>query len=431
MQPIAVIGSGYAGLCTAIAFAKLGHPITCVDSDPERVGQISRGMSPFYEPGLRKELTNLRRKGRITSTTDTTAAVRKSRAVFICVGTPPSQDGSLDSSQIRSASAAIGEGLRPRSNQLIVVKSTVLPGTTESIVIPTVQENSGLGTADYRVCVSPEFLQEGRGLEDSLHPSHVIIGQRDIGSGNALARLCAGLKAPTMRTSLRTAEAIKYATNAFLATKVTFADEIANLCTRLGLNADEVLRGMSMDPRISPRYLVPGTGFGGSCLPKDVRALVRLADSLDYDPLFLATLLRSNDQQPTEVVRLLEDEVGSLAGKRIAILGLAFKAGTDDVRETQALPLAMELARRGAAVIGYDPVAGPNFARLATPVRVVGSVTEALSQADGCIVQAPWPEFRRLGPREFGLMANPVVIDGRRTWEPSKVPKGIRYRRVG
>jgi len=428
---VVIVGAGYAGLGTAIALAKKGNAVTCVDSDESKVHVLCQGKSPFFEKDLDREIASLTRTHRLKATTETAAAVRESDVIFICVGTPARDEGSLDTAQIENASLAVAEGLRRRPRQLVVVKSTVLPGTTESLVIPALESNSDLNAGEFGVCVSPEFLREGQSVQDSLRPSHIVIGELDHPSGNVLVRLYASFRCPKFRTSLRIAEAVKYATNAFLATKVTFANELANLCTRLGLDADEVIRGMALDPRISPHHLRPGPGFGGSCLPKDLRALVSHAREAGYEPTLLDAVLAVNARQHMEILRLLEEEVGPLGGKRIAILGLSFKEGTDDVRESKALAIASELLLQGARVVGYDPRAADNFARAFHGVEIADSAKAALEGADGCIIQAAWPEFSRLRSEHFARMATPVVVDGRRTWTKARVPKGIRYRRIG
>jgi len=431
LAKIAVIGAGYLGLGTAIALAKKGNVVTCVDTDAERVRTLSAGKTPIFERGFASEIASLVRRHRLLASEGTASAVREADAVFLCVGTPSRADGSLDTSQVISASLAVGEGLRLKPRRLVVVKSTVVPGTTESVVIPTLESKSGLSAGEFGVCSNPEFLREGQVLEDSLKPSHIVVGELDRASGNALMRLYAPFRCPKFRTSLRVAEAVKYATNAFLATKVSFANEIANLSGRLGLDSDEVIRGMTLDPRINPRHLVPGVGFGGSCLPKDVRALVSLARSVGYQPQVLDAVLALNETQYLEAVGLLEKELGTLKGKRIALLGLAFKAGTDDVRESRALAIAADLLKRGAKVVGYDPKAADSFSHSLRDVEIAPTPEAALRGADGCIIQATWPEITRLGTKQFSDMSNRVVVDGRRTWPPNKVPKGIRYRRIG
>ncbi len=425
------MGAGCVGVSTAIALAKHGHRVSLVDTDPTRLDTFRRGRVPFFETGADRLLAALARQGRIQVSGVAAPVVLDSAVVFLCVGTPSRADGSIDLSQIQTAAHDVGKGLGGGGRRLVVVKSTVIPGTTESLVIPALEEASGLRAGSFGVCANPEFLREGQAVEDSLHPSHVVIGELDRRSGNALARLYAPFRCPVLRTTIRVAEAVKYATNAFLATKVTFANEIANLCTRLGLDSDEVLRGMALDPRISPHHLVPGMGFGGSCFPKDVRALAHAARGAGYEPALLSAVLGANERQPLEAVRLLEEELGALNGRRIAVLGLAVKPGTDDIRESRALPLVSALLQRGVLVVGYDPRAGEAFGRAVPSVTIASSARDALQGADGCVIQAAWPEFSRLKAPDFAAMANRFVVDGRRTWPRNRVPPGITYRRIG
>ena len=429
-----MIGAGYAGLGTAIALAKKGNLVTIIDKDDDKVRRLSRGQSPVFERSLEREIHGLFKSGRVSASMETASIVRESVIVFLCVGTPSTDDGALDTSQIQAASREVGSGLRRKPRQLVVVRSTVVPGTSESVVIPLLESASGLRSGEFGVCVSPEFLREGRALEDSLRPSHIVVGQLDRASGDAFLRLYSSFRCPKFRTSIQVAEAVKYATNAFLATKVTFANELANLCTRLGLDSDEVLRGMVMDPRISPHHLQPGVGFGGSCLPKDLRALVSFSRGRGYEPLLFDSVVTMNNRQHLEAVRLLEEEMGPLTGKKIALLGLSFKVGTDDVRESADGDVrdgCLQLRRRGARVVGYDPRAGENFGQALPGTELARSARAALQGADGCVIHSPWPEITRLKRGDFARMASPVVVDARRTWTRDRVPKGIRYRRIG
>lgn len=432
MARVGVVGIGYVGLATGIALAKSGNRVVLADSDSERVNAVEAGRAPFYEAGFDTALRSLRRRNALRATEDTSEAVKGARFVFLCVGTPSREDGSLNTDYLVRAASVIGDSLPSAGKRsVVVVKSTVLPGTTEDRVVPALEKHSGARPGEFGVCVNPEFLREGHALEDSLSPSHFVIGQSDARSGDALLSLFPHLRCRILRTSVRIAEAVKYATNSFLATKVTFANELANICTRLGLDVDDVIRGVTLDPRISPHHLKPGPGFGGSCFPKDLRALVSFARTVGYDPALLTSVLEVNERQPLELVRLLQEEVGSIAGKRVAILGLSFKEGVDDIRESKALALAAALLHHGAAVVGYDPRAGPGFARAAPGVTVVESVEAALRAADACVVQAAWPEFSRLRSKDFSGMTTRVVIDARRTWPSGRLPKGIRYRRIG
>jgi UDPglucose 6-dehydrogenase len=431
MVTVAVVGTGYVGLVTGLAFVARGHRVLCVDVDADKVDAVNRGKPTFFEKGAEAALRSAIRKGALVATTDGPSSVRDSRFTFLCVGTPSRSDGSMDDTQIRTAARMVGEGLRGRKGgHTVVVKSTVLPGTTESVILPALREAAG-PRKPFGLCVNPEFLREGSALEDARKPDRIVIGERDRASGDALEALYEPYRCPKLRCDLRTAEMVKYATNAFLATKISFANELANLSDRFGVNWDEVVKGVGLDPRISPRFLVPGVGFGGSCFPKDVAALAAAGASRGYDAALLREVLSLNDRQPLRSVDILEEELGDLKGKRIAVLGLAFKAGTDDVRESRAIPIVRELGKRGAEVTGFDSVAAANFAKAMPGVRLAASLEEALKGAHGCIIQADWPEFRRLAPQDFAGMTKRVVVDGRRTLDRKVLRGGIVYRRIG
>jgi len=302
-----------------------------------------------------------------------------------------------------------------------------LPGTVDGLVRPILEA----ANVPFRLGMNPEFLREGRALEDALRPDRIVLGADGPETARILRGLYRSTKCPVFSTDVKTAEAVKYATNAFLATKVAFADELANLCDAFGISYDEVHKGLGLDPRINPRFLVPGVGFGGSCFPKDVRALVAAGRRRGVEPLLLEAVLAQNDVQYLRSIAKLEEELGDLRGKRIALLGLAFKGDTDDLRETRAVPIARTLLSKGALVVGYDPLAGPAFARLVPEVKIVGSAKEALARADGAILQADWPAFSRLTPKDFVTsMATPVVVDGRRILDPKKM-RGVRFHRIG
>src|SRR2546427_5199490 len=309
-------------------------------------------------------------------------AVRGSGIIFLCVGTPSKPDGSMDVGPLHDAAKSVATAWRDEKTRTVVVKSTVLPGTAETVVRPLLQAAG----VPFRIAVNPEFLREGRALEDALRPDRIVLGADGPETARILKGLYRSAKCPIFSTDVKTAEAVKYATNAFLATKVAFADELANLCDAFGISYDEVHKGLGLDPRINPRFLVPGVGFGGSCFPKDVRALVAAGRRRGVEPLLLEAVLAQNDVQYLRAIAKLEEELGDLRGKRIALLGLAFKGDTDDLRETRAVPIARTLVSKGALVVGYDPLAGPAFARLVPEVKIVGSVKEALARADGAIL---------------------------------------------
>ncbi len=407
---ITVVGGGYVGLVTGACFAELGHTVDIVEIDAGKAATINAGRAPIHERGLDALLA--KHAGvRLSAGTDYDPVARADLS-FICVGTPPATDGSADLSMVAAASRSIGETLcYGKHPHTVVVKSTVPPGTTAGLVVPAVLDHAGRD--DIGFAMNPEFLREGLAVEDFLHPDRIVIGSRDGRSGDAVAAVYRGLSAPVVRCGLTAAEMIKYASNALLATKISFSNEVGNVCKRLGIDVYEVMQGVGMDHRVSAHFLNAGAGFGGSCFPKDVAALVRLAEGLGEEPALLRSVLDVNDRQPLRMLRLLEEKIGDLSGKRIAVLGLAFKDNTDDIRESRAIPVIAELLRRGAAVAAYDPLAAASMRRVFPGIDCAASAGDALRGADACLVMTEWPEFSALDG-EFDLMKSRVVIEGRR-----------------
>jgi UDPglucose 6-dehydrogenase len=424
---LTIVGLGPVGLTTGVAFATQGHRVLGVDIDANRRGQVARGTPPFYEKGLERALKGALRSGRFSVAETIDEALGPSGFIFLAVGTPPRPDGTMDEEPLREAVKSLATAWKDRKQRTVVVKSTVLPGTTDRVVRPVLED----ARLPFRLAMNPEFLREGRALEDALRPDRIVVGADDPATARAVKALYRSAKGPVLLTNLKTAEAVKYATNSFLALKVAYADELANLCQAFGVSYDDVHRGLGLDPRINPRFLVPGVGFGGSCFPKDVRALVSGARQRGASAPLLEAVLAQNEVQYMRAIEMLEAELGDLRGRRIALLGLAFKGDTDDIRETRAVPIARSLLSKGALVVGYDPMAGPAFARVVPEVKMAEDVESALQGADGAILQADWPAFSRLTPDDFvRTMASPVVIDGRRILDPKKM-KGVRFRRIG
>ena len=409
---ISVVGGGYVGLVTGTCFAELGHDVTIIEIDPEKVRAINNGKPPIFENGL-EDLLKQNAGKRIHASTGY-ESVTSAEIVFISVGTPPKPDGSANLSYIESASTSIGEALKNTSAYcVVVVKSTVPPGTTEKIVRPAVLRAAGKTEKEIGFAMNPEFLREGRAVEDFLHPDRIVIGSSDPRAGNRVAEVYKDLKAPVIHTGLTAAEMIKYTSNAFLATKISFSNEIGNICKNLGIDVYEVMKGVGLDPRIGPLFLNAGAGFGGSCFPKDVSALVSLAKESGENSVLLQSVLAVNEQQPHRMIALLEKRIGTLTGKRVAVLGLAFKDNTDDIRDSRAIPVIESLVKRGAQVTAYDPMAIPNMRRLFPTIDYCSSAATALDGADACLVMTEWPEFSRLD-KEFDLMAHKVIIEGRK-----------------
>lgn len=409
---ISVVGGGYVGLVTGTCFAKLGHDITIIDVDPVKVQSINNGTPPIYEDGL-EDLLKANAGKSLRASTEY-KSVGDAELVFICVGTPPKPDGSANLSYIEAASNSIGTSLKTNPHYcVVVVKSTVPPGTTEKIVQPGVLRASGKTEREIGFAMNPEFLREGRAVEDFMQPDRIVIGSNDPQAGNKVAMVYEKINAPLLCTGLTAAEMIKYTSNAFLATKISFSNEIGNICKHLGIDVYEVMKGVGFDQRIGPLFLNAGAGFGGSCFPKDVSALVSLAKETGEIPLLLQSVLEVNEQQPYRMIALLEERLGNLSGKRIAVLGLAFKDNTDDIRDSRAIPVIQELLRKGASVAAYDPMACSPMQRIFPAIEYGSSASDVLCGAEGCLVMTEWPEFSQLDV-EFDLMKRKIIIEGRR-----------------
>ncbi|MBI2934409.1 MAG: UDP-glucose/GDP-mannose dehydrogenase family protein [Chloroflexi bacterium] len=398
---ISVIGAGYVGLVTGACFGKFGHEVVLVDSDPGRVEAINGKNCPIYEEGLDQLLVAASLRAGVDA-----RAAAGSEVIFICVGTPFNHAGAESLEQVATAARQVGQILKDRQDYCVVaVKSTVPPGATEGLVIPLLEEAGKKAGDDFGVCMCPEFLREGKAVYDFLNPVRIIIGEYDRRSGDLLASLYQGFTAPVLRTGLRTAEMIKLASNAFLATRLSFINEIGNICKRLGIDVYEVAKGMGLDDRIGSRYLNAGLGFGGSCLPKDVRMLVSRARESGYQPGMLDNVLKVNEGQPLAVIELLEKHI-ALRGAVIGLLGLSFKPGTDDIRDSSAIRVAQALMDAGAKVRAYDPAAVKNFRKLFPQIEY--PPVAAVMASDAIVIATEWEEFNKLDYR------GKIVVDGRR-----------------
>lgn len=433
---ISVIGTGYVGLITAITFAKKGHKVICVDVSKERVDMINHAKAPFFEPGLEDYLRDLVGAHSLWATSNTEEAVNNSDMTFICVGTPHMPDGSQDISFVTTCSKEIGSALKTKDGyHLVVVKSTVEPGTAKNAVLPLIAQTSGKEEGkDFSVAHNPEFLREGTALNDSFNPDRIVMGVLDDSARELLLELYSNFECPKLVVDTNTSEMIKYASNAFLATKISFANEMANVCQKMGVDVNEMFKGVAMDHRINPHFFNAGCGFGGSCFPKDIMALIHCAKNLGVQTPLLNSVMSVNDVQPLKCVELAKT-VDELQGKNVAVLGLAFKPGTDDVRETRALPLIQALLKEGAKVTGYDPQAIENFKKLLpeASVEYTDDVFVAITGKDIIFVQTEWSEIKLLEPKKIKeLMKTPVVIDGRRTFDPKLMEGfGITYKAIG
>jgi len=409
---IAVVGGGYVGLVSSACFAELGHNVTIIEIEKSKVEAINSGKPPIYEKGLDDLLH--KHVGRNLIASSDYDGISDADLSFICVGTPSRPDGNADLSMIESASKSIGEHLRKGDGyHVVVVKSTVPPGTTKNLVMPAVLNNAVGISRDIGFAMNPEFLREGVAVQDFMHPDRIVIGSSDGKAGDLVESVYNGLNSHVLRIGISAAEMVKHASNALLATKISFANEIGNICKGIGVDVYEVMRGVGLDHRISPHFLDAGAGFGGSCFPKDVLALVRLGETLGEDPILLKSVIEVNERQPKKMVHLLSKRVGDLRGKEVAVLGLAFKGDTDDVRESRALNVIMDLKNRGVIVRAYDPVAIPKMREVIPDIKYCRSTAEALKDCDACLIMTEWPEFGILDD-EFDLMKSRVIIEGRK-----------------
>ncbi|MEM2925808.1 MAG: UDP-glucose/GDP-mannose dehydrogenase family protein [Methanocellales archaeon] len=411
---ISIIGAGYVGLVTAVCFAELSNEVICLDVDEKKVELINQAKPPIYEQGL-KELLEKHTGKNLYATTSYEQAIASSKVSFICVGTPQTQTGGIDLSLIKEASVNIGRALKEKKNyHIIVMKSTVLPLTSEKVVIPIIEKYSSGKRFGYGV--NPEFLREGKAIYDFMNPDKIVIGARDEKSRREIVELYKNFKCPIIHTDLKTAEMIKYANNAFLAMKISFSNEIGNICKYLGIDTYEVMQAIGYDYRINPHFLNAGLGYGGSCLPKDLNALINKAREIGYEPRLLEAVVRINEEQPARMIKLLEKKL-EIKNKKIALLGLAFKNDTDDVREARAIHVIKKLKERGARISAYDPRANENMRKIHPDIEYCSSAIEALKEADACLILTEWGEFAKL-KEEFEAMKNKLVIDGRHVLNP-------------
>jgi len=413
---ISVLGSGYVGTTIAACFADLGHEVTAIDIDEEIVSAINAGEAPIHEPGL-DELVATHAGENLTATTDY-AAVPETDVTFMALSTPSKPDGSIDTSIIESAATMLGEAIADTDTvHQVVVKSTVVPGTTEDVIAPRIAESSGDTVGeDFEIGMNPEFLREGSAVYDFQEPDKVVLGGETDGIRETMRAvfdpLVERVETSVVETGIREAEMIKYANNALLATKISAINEIGNVCKEYGVDAYEVADAVGLDHRIGRAFLDSGVGYGGSCFPKDVAALIATARDVEYDPSLLDAVVEVNEKQPQRMLGLLDDQA-DVAGERVAVLGLSFKPGTDDIRESRAIPVIEGLQERGADVVGYDPVATEEMRERFPDIQYAASAGEALEGAVAAMVVTDWDEFTALDD-EFDRMADPVVVDGRR-----------------
>ena len=430
MSSICVVGTGYVGLVTGACFADLGHQVVCLDIDEEKIGKLKQGIMPIYEPGLEELVQRNVRGGRLSFTTDYSKALANAEFAFVAVGTPSGVDGEADLRYVRAVAESIADVV---NHSIIIVNKSTVPVGTGDWVADTITKRRVGNDLDFAVVSNPEFLREGSAISDFMSPDRVILGSLDREAANHVAQLYLSLRCPIMITDLRTAEMIKYASNAFLATRISFINEIANICEDLGADVREVATGMGYDKRIGHHFLDAGLGWGGSCFPKDVKALAHMAVLHGTHPQLLQAVIEINRNQRRRVVVRLRRALGGLSDKVIGVLGLSFKPNTDDTREAPALEVIHLLQNEGAIIRAYDPAAMETAAVMMHNVTLYEDPYQMAEGADALVLATEWNEFRHL---DFELihesMRQPVIMDGRNLWDPQRLQAiGFTYFGVG
>ncbi|MBI5189581.1 MAG: UDP-glucose/GDP-mannose dehydrogenase family protein [Nitrospirae bacterium] len=430
---ICVVGSGYVGLVTGACFAEFGLKVTCVDNDKKKIDALNSGVIPIYEPGLEEMVKKNMRDGNISFSTDLSDAVSRALVIFIAVGTPPKPDGSADLSYVEEVAKSIAENMN--GYKVIVTKSTVPVGTGERI--RAIVSGSQLEKNDFDIVSNPEFLREGSAIGDFMHPNRVVIGANSEQAMAIMKDLYSPLyliETPFVLTNVETAEMIKYASNAFLATKISFINEVANICELVGADVHKVAVGMGLDNRIGGKFLHPGPGFGGSCFPKDTQAIVRIAKEHGYDFSIVGAVLDVNERQKERMVGKIVDIMGGdVSGKTIAVLGLSFKPNTDDMRDAPSVPIIKALQAKGAKVRAHDPVAMEEAKKFLPEITFSEGPYECSDGADALVIMTEWNQFLILDLKRLkDLMKNPVVADLRNVYEPARMrAEGFTYTCVG
>jgi len=426
---ICVIGIGYVGLPTSTCLAEIGNSVICVDKDEEKISKLKNGIMPIQEPGLEELVDKNISEGKLIFTTDLSFAIDNSDIVFITVGTPSLPDGDVNLSQVRSVAEEIA--LVMQKYKIIVLKSTVLPGTSE-LVKEIIHENM-VSKAEFDIVSNPEFLREGSAIYDTMYPDRIIIGSDNDQANNTLSRLYEPFNAPMVKTDLKTAELIKYASNAFLAIKISFINEIANICEKVGADVTELSEGIGLDKRIGNSFLKAGVGYGGSCLPKDTRALVWLSNKIGYDFKILKSSIEVNRRQQLKVIKFLKDALGELKDKKIVVLGLSFKPGTADMRNAPSIEIIKLIQKQRGVIRAYDPVAMKNARKLIDDVMYCNNVYEAVEGADAVVLLTEWKEFKDINLEKVkSLVCNPIFIDGRNVYDPKIMKRlGFKYYSIG
>jgi len=426
---IAVIGTGYVGLVTGVVLAELGNNVICVDKDPRKVEMLQDGVPPIYEPGVEEMLKRGLKSRHLRISDSIEFAVSQSEVVFIAVGTPPAEDGTPDLTAVRAVATEIGKSIRHYT--VVVNKSTVPVGAGD--MVEQIILEQGVDRAMFDVVSNPEFLREGSAIHDTLHPDRIVIGAKSREAAVKLVELYASLEAPMIVTDLNSAELIKYGANSFLAMKISFINALSRVCELSGANVADVARGMGTDGRIGRQFLSAGLGWGGSCFPKDVQGMVKTAERLGYDFGLLKEVISINEDQTLHFIRRVEARLGGFQGKKIGLMGLAFKPNTDDIRDAKSLVMIEKIMAKGGKVAAYDPVATENVRELYPNVEYVENVYDLSDSADCLILVTEWNEFKQLDlERLSACMKEPVLFDGRRVYAKDAAERaGFEYYTIG
>ena len=457
---VSIAGTGFVGLVTAAVFADKGIQTIALDVDQNKIDKVNNGETFFFEPNLSQLLERVvLEKKTLTASTDKVTAVSETDITFICVGTPSRDDGSIDLQYIEQVAEEIGEALESKEDyHLVVAKSTIVPKTTQEVIKSAIEKKSNkIAGKDFGLCMNPEFLREGQSVLDTIFPDRLIIGEIDEKSGDMLISLFNELYKnesddfvthwneiykkevkvpPIIRCTLETAECIKYANNTFLATKISFIKEFANICERVkGVDIKTVAEAIGLDFRINSEFLRAGAGFGGSCFPKDVKAIMHFARQNNYEPEIFASVMNVNKHQAMRMIELAEEKAGTLKNKTVAMLGLSFKPETDDMRNAPSIIMINELIKKGANIIAWDPKAIDEAKKeeiIGNKISYATSTANALENADVCLLVTEWDEFKRLTPNDYKIMKTPILIDGRRIYDHKLFKnKGIIYAGIG
>jgi len=428
---ISVVGTGYVGLVTGVALSEIGHNVICIDIDKQKIEKMKQGQSPIYEPGLDELMRKNIELGRLHFTTDYKQGFVEAEVIYIAVGTPQKEDGSADLTYIEQVAKAIGEHIE-RDGVVVVTKSTVPVGTNEKV--KNWIRSSLNKEVQFDIVSNPEFLREGSAIYDMFHGDRIVIGAENERAASIIEEIYKPFGIPIFKTDIKSAEMIKYASNAFLATKISFINEIANICEKVGANIDDVAYGMGLDSRIGPQFLKAGIGYGGSCFPKDTRALVQIAGDVQHKFELLEAVINVNNKQQVKLVEKAIEELGSLKGKKVALLGLAFKPNTDDMREAASIIVSKQLLNHGASIKAYDPIAIENAKKvLPREINFVNTIEEALLGTDIAFILTEWEQIKSINPNKFiELMNEPVIFDGRNCFDLDYMKQyGVYYYSIG